>query len=241
MPDIGLITFDLDNTLWDVDRVVRAAERRMRDWLAPRVPEFALRFPPEALFALRGQVLADAPELRHDLSRLRERLLFEAISHCGQPRDAAAQLASDAFDVFYAARHDVEYFPHALDVLAALSAQYPLAALTNGNASFTRLSLDRFFRFGFNAAEVGASKPAPAMFEAALRTAGVTAERCIHIGDHPVDDIAGAAAVGMHTIWVNWHGAELPQEAPRPSREVPDLAAIPAAVSAISAGTRASE
>jgi putative hydrolase of the HAD superfamily len=239
MPDIGLITFDLDNTLWDVDRVVRAAERRMRDWLAPRVPEFALRFPPEALFALRGQVLAEAPELRHDLSRLRERLLFEAISRCGHPHAAATELASDAFAVFYAARHDVEYFPHALDVLATLAAEYPLAALTNGNASFTRLSLDRFFRFGFNAAEVGASKPAPAMFEAALRTAGVSAERCIHIGDHPVDDIAGATAVGMHTIWVNWHAAALPTDAPRPSREVADLAAIPDAVRAISAAPRA--
>ena len=240
MASIALITFDLDNTLWDVDRVVRRAEVRMRTWLSERVPVFVDRFPPEALASLRASVLAAEPGLRHDLSKFRERLLFTALSQCDLSDDRAASLAAGAFAEFYAARHEVEYFPDALATLENLSARFSLAALTNGNADFTRLGLDRYFAFGFNAATVGASKPAPDMFHAALRHARVAPSAAIHVGDHLVDDVQGASAVGMHTVWVNLSGAEARPEAPAPTQQVRQLADIPAAVDAISAALRGS-
>ncbi len=40
MAGIKLVTFDLDNTLWNVETVITNAERRMRTWLDERVPEF---------------------------------------------------------------------------------------------------------------------------------------------------------------------------------------------------------
>lgn len=240
MSSIALITFDLDNTLWDVDQVVRRAEVRMRAWLALRVPVFIERFPPEAMAGLRASVLAAEPGLRHDLSKFRERLLFTALRQCDLPDDTAAEFAAGAFAEFYAARHEVDFFPDALATLALLATRFSLAALTNGNADFTRLGLDRYFSFGFNAAAVGASKPAPDMFEAALRHAGVAPSAAIHVGDHLVDDMQGARAVGMHTVWVNLSGSTAESEAHPPSQEVRRLADIPAAVDAISAELRAS-
>ena len=240
MSSIALITFDLDNTLWDVDRVVRRAEVRMRAWLGERVPVFVERFPPEAMAGLRASVLAAEPGLRHDLSKFRERLLFTALRQCDLSESSAASFAAGAFAEFYAARHEVEYFPDALATLAHLATRFSLAALTNGNADFTRLGLDRYFAFGFNAATVGASKPAPDMFEAALRHAGVAPNEAIHVGDHLVDDVQGARAVGMHTVWVNLSGNAAGPEAPAPTREVRKLADIPAAVDVISAGLRES-
>ena len=41
------------------------------------------------------------------------------------------------------------------------------------------------------------------MFEAALGHNGARPEEAVHIGDHPIDDIQGAASVGMHTVWAN--------------------------------------
>lgn len=240
MSSIALITFDLDNTLWDVDQVVRRAEVRMRTWLAERVPVFVDRFPPEAMANLRASVLAAEPGLRHDLSKFRERLLFTALRQCDLSDANAASFAAGAFAEFYAARHEVEFFPDALATLAELATRFSLAALTNGNADFARLGLDRYFSFGFNAAAVGASKPAPDMFEAALRHAGVAASAAIHVGDHLIDDVQGANAVGMHTVWVNLSGNAAAPESHAPSREVHRLADIPAAVDAISAGLRVS-
>ena len=52
--------------------------------------------------------------------------------------------------------------------------------------------------------EVGARKPEPAIFEAALAALGVDAAAALFVGDRLVDDVAGAAAVGMTTVQALW-------------------------------------
>jgi FMN hydrolase / 5-amino-6-(5-phospho-D-ribitylamino)uracil phosphatase len=233
MPDIKLITFDLDNTLWNVEVVIRRAEDRMRIWLHERVPDYGARVPAEAVLDLRNAVLRDHPELRHDLSRLREEILFRAISHCGYGDREARRLARQAFEIFLDARHEVEFFEGALELLEYLARDYTLAALTNGNADFARLKLDRFFRFGYSAASVGIGKPAPQIFHAALAHAGIGAAQAVHVGDHLRDDIEGASQVGMHTIWVNLDRLDLPAGIPAPSHVVHLLEDVPAGIATI--------
>lgn len=48
--------------------------------------------------------------------------------------------------------------------------------------------------------EVGAPKPLPAIFEAALAATGAQADQAVHIGDLRRTDIAGARNVGMGSI-----------------------------------------
>ena len=204
---IRLVTFDLDDTLWAVDGVIRRAEARMLDWLRERVPEYGPL--PDVEKAVIGKaVVAADPEIVHDVSRLRENILRETIKRCGYRPPAATRLAAGAFAEFLEWRHRIDYFPGAIDVLNQLAGRYTLAALTNGNADFERLGLDRFFAFGYCAADVGAKKPHPAMFERAMIHADVKPAEAVHIGDHTVDDIQGATAAGMATIWVNLSRAE---------------------------------
>lgn len=233
MGRIKLVTFDLDNTLWNVESVIVAAEQRMRDWLHERVPEYADSFPPEVIAALRGVVVEESPELRHDLSRLRQEVLYRAIVECGRPAAEARRLARDAFGIFIDARHEVEFFEGALDTLDRLSRSFVLGALTNGNADIARLRLDRYFRFGYSAASVGIGKPAPEIFRAALRHADARASESVHVGDHLVDDVHGASGVGMHTVWVNAAGEPLPQNAPRPTHTVARVAEVPGHIEAL--------
>jgi putative hydrolase of the HAD superfamily len=232
---IDLVTFDLDNTLWDVDSVIREAERVMRAWLAERVPSInALNT--EHYVALRTEVLGVHPGLAHDVTRLRAEVLRRALVGTGQHPTAAGRLAEEALDVFLHERHKVKYFDGALDALDALARRYPLVALTNGNANVNRLGLERYFRHGISAADVGVSKPAPAMFEAALTRIGTRAERAVHVGDHPVDDIRGASAVGYRTVWVNLKGVSLPDDI-EATREVNRLSELPAAIAALDTPT----
>jgi FMN hydrolase / 5-amino-6-(5-phospho-D-ribitylamino)uracil phosphatase len=230
MAEIKLLTFDLDNTLWNVEVVIRRAEARMRTWLHDRVPEYGTRIPAEAVLDLRDAVLQEYPELRHDLSRLREEIIFRAISHCGYQDREARRLAREAFTIFLDARHEVEFFEGALETLEYLSRHYVLGAITNGNADFARLKLDRYFRFGYSAASVGIGKPAPRIFQAALAHAGISAGDAVHIGDHLRDDIEGASGVGMHTIWVNLERHDLPEDATAPSHIVHLLEELPEGV-----------
>ena len=223
---IRLVTFDLDNTLWSVDGVIRLAESKTGEWLAERAPEYA-GLMPEQRQDIRARVLKANPDVIHDISLLRELVVRESLAVCGYTAAEAAELAAGAFAEFLDWRHRVEFFNGALEVLDELSSTYTLAALTNGNADYRRLGLARFFSFGYCAADVGASKPHTAMFERAIAHADVAAGEAVHVGDHVVDDVQGATAAGMATIWVNLAQSAEPVPA---TATVTNLDELPAAI-----------
>ena len=204
MPRLRVITFDLDNTLWNVRTVIGGAERRLVAWLEAELPAAAAVYRNTSdLMAMRGRLIDEQPQLAHDISGLRVAILQQVMRRSGYREAQARQLAARAFEVLIKARHNIKFFDGAFGALGNLSRRYTLGSLTNGNADPKRLKLDRYFSFSFCAADVGASKPAPELFEAALRHTGAAPHEVAHIGDHPIDDIAGAAELGLHTIWFN--------------------------------------
>jgi putative hydrolase of the HAD superfamily len=232
---IRVITFDLDDTLWDVRTVIGNAERAMRNRLEASAPGVLAVFDDGRGQLIRERVARERPEIAHDLSALRETVVHEALLEAGVSQGSARLIARDAFETFLAARHEVTFFDEVLPTLARLGDRFVMGALSNGNADPARLGLGRFLTFSFSAAAVGAAKPAPAMFQAALAHTGVAPFEAIHVGDHPTDDIGGAAAVGMHTIWFNQRAREWPTSA-APSREVRRFEDLVAAVAEIDAG-----
>ena len=50
--------------------------------------------------------------------------------------------------------------------------------------------------------DLGVDKPAAAFFTHVLNAMQCSAEQALMVGDHPVNDIAGAARVGMRTCWL---------------------------------------
>ena len=61
-----------------------------------------------------------------------------------------------------------------------------------------RLDLSRYLDSLTISCEVGAEKPASAIFRAALRAAGTQAGEALHVGDSEAEDVRGAEAVGMN-------------------------------------------
>lgn len=204
---IKLITFDLDNTLWDADPVLVHAEKVLLAWLENNCPALAPRFNGDAVRAFKADIALEHPQLMHQVSALRLEVLRRALVDAGYDLDSANRYAKHGFEVFHAARQKVTLFDEAEALLEALSARYQLAALTNGNADVSIIGLDRFFDFAVTADDIGLQKPHPDMFEAALEKACVEPHEAIHIGDHQEQDIIGAHRAGYHTIWVNFDGA----------------------------------
>jgi putative hydrolase of the HAD superfamily len=64
--------------------------------------------------------------------------------------------------------------------------------------------------------EVGWRKPHPAIFQRALDALGVAADVALFVGDTLATDIAGAAALGMHTCQAVWFRADEDGTAPEP-------------------------
>src|SRR5690606_8252137 len=227
---IQLITFDLDDTLWEVAPVLENAETALREWLldaAPRIGTAGV----EQLWRIRAELVEAEPALRHRISELRRRVLLRALCDAGYPEEQARTLAEQAFEVFLAARHQVSLFPEAQPALEVLANRYRLAVLTNGNADVRRLGLADYFQFALCAEDLGVGKPDPQPFHEALKRGGVQAHEAVHIGDHPVDDIGGAKAAGLRAIWFNpaaktWSGV------PTPDAEIRSLAELPSVLSA---------
>lgn len=233
MNDIRLLTFDLDNTLWDVDKVIVAAEAGMREWMQSNVPSSMAFYTSEYLPDFRAQVIEQFPSKRHDLSFMRVEVLKRVMQAAGFDVEQSAAHAQSAFEIFFEGRNRVEFFDHALDQLAQLTSRYPLLALTNGNADIERTGLSKYFSGAYSSADVGASKPSPEMFHAALEEYSLEPSQAIHIGDNLVDDIAGAQSVGMHTIWVNFKDVQKHNGDAEPTREISALDQLGTAVEAI--------
>jgi putative hydrolase of the HAD superfamily len=64
--------------------------------------------------------------------------------------------------------------------------------------------------------EVGWRKPHPAMFEQALAALEVEPARSLFVGDSLVNDVGGAAALGIHTCQALWFVADAAEGAPEP-------------------------
>lgn len=232
MTPIRLITFDLDNTLWDVEPVIIRADAAMHAWLTQAHPRWQSLAHADFL-ACRRAAWEQMPDQHHNLSALRIATLEIALAQCGLSPVLAEHSARAAFAVFQAERNAVTLYDNALDMLQTLANRYDLHAISNGNADISAMPIAPYFRASFSAESVGAAKPDPAQFLASLQFAGVAANGAVHVGDHPEQDVAAAQAVGMRAVWFN------PDKAPWPLAGAPDaqiqhLSELAAAITALS-------
>lgn len=126
--------------------------------------------------------------------------------------DADPHALAEAFLVGMGRYGDL--YPGARDVLAALAARdgVVLALITNGlsevqRARIARLELDAYFDAIVVSSEVGAAKPAPAIFDVAFaRLADPPRASALMVGDSLTSDLRGGRDAGVATCWFNPHG-----------------------------------
>lgn len=220
--NVRVISFDLDDTLWAIDPVITRANRVLFAWLAARYPRITEGHTPQTLHEVCLDFMRARPLEKHDLTQMRKTFL----RHLGRQAGYADDFAEDAFAVFFAERNTVELFPEVESVLARLARRYTLVALSNGNACIERIGLTRYFSASVNSVRVGAAKPDPAMFHAALADLGASAESMLHVGDHPEHDVLGAQRAGVRAVWLNRHAVDWPPHLVPPCAQVNDLQAL---------------
>ena len=205
---IEVITFDLDDTLWDVRPALIKAEAAQNLWLDTHYPNTISELDAENLKRIRRDVLTREPQLAHRISAFRQAVLQQSLEETGLATAEAEWAAKEAFGAFIARRHDVALYPESLPLLEELSQDYILGALTNGNADVTKTPLGRFFDFTLKAEDVGAAKPEPALFNHALQRVAGNSSALIHIGDSHDHDVIGANRAGIRSVWFAQQGGE---------------------------------
>lgn len=197
---IRVLSFDLDDTLWDGHAVIIQAEKAMHDWMAQHTPKVFAAFSKETLRDHKFQFIKRNPHLINKISVARQAYLSELFSQL-QYHDHQ-QKSEDCFQAFYKARQQVSLFDGIPEALSALKQHYQLIAITNGNADIQLTGLSDYFEFSLNAEDFEKPKPHGAIFKQALQQIGVSPEQCLHIGDHPEHDMLGAYDMGMKTCWL---------------------------------------
>jgi HAD superfamily hydrolase (TIGR01549 family) len=131
--------------------------------------------------------------------------------------------------------HWFEYFPsaiqartHAHAVLGALKRHgFVLGMVTNGNVAgqgqkVDRLGLRPLFSVIVISEQFGVAKPDPAIFLHAVKQLGGQAGETWFVGDHPTNDIRGAAGAGLKPVWLrgihSW-----PAPFPEPEAQIDSL------------------
>jgi putative hydrolase of the HAD superfamily len=221
---IELLTFDLDDTLWPCKPTIIAAEKTLYEWMKRRVPMITSRYNSLELREKRLEFMHRRPEFAHDMSQLRIESLHALCDEIGCAHD----WVDAAFEVFFEARQQVRLYDDVAPVLDQLVLRYRLAAVSNGNADIVRTGISRWFEFAVSAAEVGQQKPHAAVFETAMRKAGVAPAQTVHIGDDEHRDIFGASEAGIRAVWVNRSGKNWRHDGCDVEHHIRDLSELPA-------------
>ena len=193
------VAFDLDNTLWDVDPVIARAEERWLAWLREHCPRIPERLSLDDLRASRLALAAREPHNAHDFSYLRIASLAQHARECGYDES----ISEAAFEIFIAARNQLDLFADVRPGLNRLRARYALASLSNGNADLGRIGAADLFSVSLNARSVGAAKPDRRCFERLVQDLHLEPHEVIYVGDDPLLDVEAARSAGLLTAWMN--------------------------------------
>ena len=131
----------------------------------------------------------------------------------------------------------------AQETLRRLRLRYRLIVATNADdsgvrdvrAALLRVGLDELIADVVCSRDVGARKPDPLFYRAALLRAGfagvpLAPERAVMVGDSLENDVAGAQATGLRAIWFDPRRAGRAAGTPIPDARIHRLAELPAAL-----------
>ncbi len=141
-------------------------------------------------------------------------------------------LAREMAELFLADRKNRHVvFPESRALLEHLRSRVKLGMITNGASDIQRekilgSELGGFFDAILVSGEEGFGKPKPEIFRLAIDRLGVDEAGAVMIGDSLARDVAGAAAVGIKSIWVNRLGRKASDRFPAPDAEMRDLSGL---------------
>jgi len=199
---IQLLIFDLDGTLWDSTPALVKAEQELYDWLNQNWPGVTRKYNRKRWRIMGLELRKRYPDISHDVTKLRKMALSNAALEAGY-YDKAQIIAEEGFRIFLHWRNKVHIYPDTLPALHALSQQFTLGSLTNGNANLGTIGMRDWFHVNLDPVMLGAAKPDAICFQAACSYAGVAPSEAFHIGDDPLCDVSGAKEAGLGAIWIN--------------------------------------
>jgi len=253
---VETVLFDLDETLieeeasndasallacaiahrrYGIDGKVMLTALRARSielWRAGPALEYCRDIGISSREGLWGAFTGEEPNLRimrEWIAGYRAEAWTRALADVGVDDIAMARELAEYFLADRKRRHVV--FPESRTVLEQLGSRVKLGMITNGAPDIQRekilgADLADYFDVILVSGEEGFGKPKPEIFRLAIDRLGVDEASAVMIGDSLVRDVAGAASVGIKSVWVNRMRRKIPDGFPAPDAEMRDLAGL---------------
>lgn len=201
---IQVLSFDLDDTLYDNKPVIAAAEQAMLQALALHAPQ-SQGLNSEFWWQQRKLLAKTNPDIRHDIGRWRLLGLEAGLLSLGLAQSKASNIAELAYAAFLTERTRITLKPEITKLLTTLAQHYRLIAITNGNACINKMGVGELFEFSLQAGPDGRMKPHADLFLAAANRLQVKPGQILHIGDSHRADVLGALNAGCQAAWLDHH------------------------------------
>ncbi|AUC86940.1 haloacid dehalogenase [Alteromonas sp. MB-3u-76] len=209
---VKAMTFDLDDTLYDNEPVIRQAEAALAAHLAEHHPH-AATLSPRNWYDLKCAAIKLDPRLGSDMGQLRKVILTAALSGKNSST-LCVEIANDdshnsqlkqeveaCFNCFYDARSNLTLAPDVHHILQHLSTRMPLIGITNGNVDADKIGITPYFDTILHASLTRPMKPAVGMFNEAAALLELPASHILHVGDNLVKDVLGAVNANFQAAW----------------------------------------
>jgi FMN hydrolase / 5-amino-6-(5-phospho-D-ribitylamino)uracil phosphatase len=201
-PNIDVLSFDLDDTLWPNPPVIQSANHAMLNKLHELVPRTKQLLPSTQLKQWHQQFFNSVVGIDFDLNQKRLKAIANYLSAIDEP-DPDNMIAGQVFDAFFRARQCVKLYDDVLLALEQLSKRFRLVSLTNGNADMNQINGHHFFESHYTAAQFAVAKPDPRIYRKLLTAVNCPAARLAHIGDSLTMDVEPAQKIGINGIWLD--------------------------------------
>lgn len=192
---IKAVVFDLDHTLFDRHGTLTAVAKRFRECfeMNPDMSDEEI---------VRKWTYADDTFVYSGWQYIYENLIENGVFKTVPSFEAYSAFVVEHF------HHNAVSFPETIPMLKALKEQgFKTALITNGHHSLQYRKIDMLgLRYVFDeiivSGDVKVDKPDKRIFLLMAGRLGIEADEMIYVGDHPVNDIEGAASAGCKTIWM---------------------------------------
>ncbi|ABR75322.1 HAD family hydrolase [Actinobacillus succinogenes] len=195
-----VISFDLDDTLYDNREVIRNANHEFLSRLrqASQISELN----DEIWQAWKERAARQEPVLCEDVTAWRKLAMQQMLAHYGKNAEEIKHISYGVIQHFLQWRHKITIPSKSMAVLNLLKQRYRLAVITNGNVSPSRVGFNQF-DVVFCGGLQGRAKPHRDLFHQTAEYFGIQPHEILHIGDDLVTDVQGAVQAGCQAGWVN--------------------------------------
>ncbi len=202
--DIKVLSFDLDNTIYDCQTVLINAQNWFTSYLCDKYGLGGECLSYDFWASIKKNLLLTEPLLEHDVTLLRARSLVEAFKIKNLPLKGGLDEALALVREFIKIRSRGIIHDEVRSLMASLQDKYPLVAVSNGNLDTDILGITSYFCYDLRPgmSPLVRCKPHPDLFEQCARLYGVKTCEILHIGDDPYTDVLGAVNAGCRCAWV---------------------------------------